>query len=405
MRNLQLLILIAFIPSAIYSQAINQSASGSSTILSDNLSLGLDIAKENLTFSFQSLANNSDKAQRKMIYGVNAFGKNSSGTSFLFQRGDFQANAGIDVFIGQKIRLDYDDQEVTTLINRIESIQKTLEKYKSEKRGLNSIIAGLNEGDPKKEKLRAKVKKLDKSIERTKIEIGKLQTLIAEIDNNPDNKRKVLTYFIRPTISSSAFKLALDNPDSSGLSKVFENRQWINRSLGIGANYEYGRYQIGVGLDYSWNNNFQLLKKKTYKLTSKQVVGETSLESTDEIVAYNGNYSTYESVNLNIDIVAYYSMNNEDADFLAWNIAYLRSEFSLDDAVMPTFTNLGTGLYFYNSSNKILGGIYAEFTDLTQGLEKRKAEPNLRDLENRITLGIVTRINLRTLAPSKRFTK
>ncbi len=116
-----------------------------------------------------------------------------------------------------------------------------------------------------------------------------------------------------------------------------------------------------------------------------------------KITGYSGKYGAVEVNNFNADIVFRLKLDDEDRSHLLIN-PYMRATlFSRDTSLMVNKTNLGAGFYFMQG--KFLGGFYVELPDVNNNAEKMKPtdEQNLRQPLQRLSFGIVTKINLKTI--------
>ena len=78
---------------------------------------------------------------------------------------------------------------------------------------------------------------------------------------------------------------------------------------------------------------------------------------------------------------------------------YLHSKIgSSNKDLIPNTTDIGIGLYVFNSKSKILGGFYIELPDISNNIEKNKTitDQNIRPALQKLSFGIVTRFNLQS---------
>jgi len=383
MRKSIAILLFLMVTTPLTAQTLNQDADGKSSVLYQGGAVGFDLTKTRLTFNYTNLAlsESSDTAgSYKVVWGINAQGANKDNTANLFTRGDFLPEARLDGILGVRYRLDQIPAQVSVIntelkkiANESRSVTDSLEKYATK---IDST---------KVAELRARKEQYEKDSDR----------LLAEWERiNKTRLRQVILVYARAERSASTFKLSQANPDTSGLSKVFTNEPFLGGFYSIGANYERGQYLVGTSLEYEYTNNFDLLTKESYTLTTKEVKGNQTLESTKDITAYTGNYSTYKRINLNVDFIWFTLL--AERQYVAWNI-YLRYHSSQSTSVVPSYTDLGIGAYFFNKDNKFLGGVYLEAPDFNQNLEGAKKNPAYRNLENRLTFGVVARFNFSSI--------
>lgn len=388
MKKYLLLFSLVVISNILSAQTLAQDAEGKSSILYQGGSIGIDITKANLTFAYTNLglAPTSDVSRKsKFIWGVNASGKNNDGITNLFEKGYFQPEASLGGFVGLKYRFDSKPPS-------IESLEKEKEPLINEKIQINNQIEELlgKTDDTSKNKLielRKKQKELDEKIQA-------INDRREEV--NKTRVRKLGLLYLKGGRSATSFKLAEDNTDPEAFSKKFNTKNFYGGYLGLGINYERGRWLFGSSLDYEFTNNTELLTKQTYTVTTTETVGNQTLESKKEITAFSEDYHSYKRVNLNADVILFSSIDDEERNYIAWNF-YLRHKMSQSKNVMPTYTNLGLGAYFFNKSNKFLGGIYVEAPDAFEKKEAMKSDPNFRAIQNRLSFGVVARFNFASL--------
>jgi hypothetical protein len=380
---------IVFLNNSI-AQTLNQDAEGKSTIMYQGGNISLDVAKANITFAYSNLgllSAKSDVSKKiKPVWGVNAYGKNNDGLSNIFNSGELQPEAGLGGFLGIKYRIDEKPQTLSALEN-----QKNI--FSSEKTTITNQIEALIEKTD--EESIKKVEELKKRQKELDIEIQKIQDQREKL--NEQRVRKLVLGYLRGGMNASSFNLVEENADTTSLSKSFNSNDFYGGFIGIGGNYETGRWLLGLSLDYEFTNNFESLTQATYTLTTSETQGNKTLESKKDITGYSGNYETYERINVNFDAIMFCKLDEAERNFVAWNF-YIRHKISQNINVMPSYTNVGLGAYFFNKSNKFLGGIYVEAPDFFQDIERTKAEPDLEEIQNRLTFGLVARFNFASIA-------
>lgn len=384
--------LFLIISSTVTAQTLTQDAEGQSTVLYQGGNVGIDITKANLTFAYTNLglAPTSDTSNKfKFIWGVNASGKNNDGLTNIFERGYFQPEASLGGFVGVKYRFDTKPASLETLETQKEPLVK-------EKKEVNKAIDELKEKTDvvsiaKLTELKKKQKELDEKIQAINDQREKI---------NNTRVRKLGIIYLRGERNATSFKLVEEVADAGSFSKKFNNKDFYGGTIGLGLNYETGKWLFGSSLDYEFTNNTELLTKQTYTLTTTETIGNQSLENKKEITAFSGNYNSYKRLNLNADVILFSSIDDEKRNYIAWNF-YLRHKISQSKDVMPTYTNVGLGAYFFNKLNKFLGGVYVEAPDVFEKKEAQKLDPNFRAIHNRLSFGLVARFNFASiLGPS-----
>lgn len=374
-----------------FSQTLSQDAEGKSTILYQGGNISLDIAKENLTFAYSNHANLSLRPYTlgvpKFAWGVNAYGKNEDSKSLLFERGKFQPNVGFGGFLGLSFKLDDNPSA--------EELKKVEEEIEAMNKSREIVLEQIKLLEPKRDK-RSKTKLAQRKVQLKTLEkaITDKDAIREKLGSKVIRKRSLI--YVKGGRSATSFKREESNLSGIPLSKSFINQDFKGGNFGIGINYERGSWLFGLEAENEFTNNFETLTKSTYTLTNTETSGANTLESKKEITAYSGNYQKYRSTNINFDAILFSAIGNNENDYIAWNF-YLRHKISNATSIMPTYTNIGAGAYFFNKSNKFLGGIYVEAPDAFEKIESKKVEPNFKKIHDRLTFGVVARFSFSSI--------
>jgi hypothetical protein len=387
-QNILIALFSVLLANDLLAQTLNQDAEGNSSIVYEGGNIGFDLTKTNLAISYTNLgllSTNAETSFWKPLWGINIYGNISEGIANIFTRGNFQPQSGLIGLLGVRHRFDPKPQELIEVEN-----QK------------DSLIMERNEVRKKIDSIKGASDTLkDTTLQAKKGELACLNNHIQELQNkrkeiNNGRTRSLLVLYGRIGKNAISFKLAQENPDTTALSKKFENKYYSGGFFGAGINFEYGRWLFGGAIDREYTNNFDELSKSVYVITTKETKGNQTLENKKEITAYSGNLCYYQRTNLNLDIIMFLKLDNNDRNYMALN-SYIRHKISDSPGIMPTFTNIGIGAYFFNKSNKLLGGAYFEAPDIFRNMENKKSNTNDGEIQKRITIGIVAKFNFASI--------
>lgn len=379
-----LLVLINFLYVTSPAQTLNQDSGGNSSVLYHGGSIGFDIAKTNITFSYTNLGLSPEadiSAKVKSVWGLNAHGRNQEGLAGIFRQGDLQPEAGFGGFLGIKYRFDGKPGDLTELQNRLALLREARASVRKQMEAL------AEKDDPESIGQLEKLRMCHMDLNRQMQEINDAREKI-----NEQRVRKLGLVYLRGGMNASAFRLAVENQDPASFTKAFRYQDFNGGYLGTGINYESGRWLFGLAIDYEFTNNLELLASQSFSLTTTEVIANRTLESKREFTAWTGNYATYSRAGYSLDIIRFSLINEQEENYIALNL-YLRHKFAGSGDIMPSVTDIGTGAWFFNMSNKFLGGIYLEVPDLFRSVDGFRTEPDSRILQNRLSFGLVGRFN------------
>ncbi|MBX2899826.1 MAG: hypothetical protein KF775_09245 [Cyclobacteriaceae bacterium] len=357
-------------------QTLNQDAEGKSTLLYYGGAMGFDLSKTRLAFTYSNLTDGGKKCN--LLWGVNAYGTNNSSVANIFSGGEIQPESGLSGIVGYQKRFDEIPAEIAEAKSKKDLLtieREALWDEESKEPGGSTRYAAIQE---RLAEIESEWSRLNDIIERKQSGL----------------KRKLFTIYAKLGGSSKAFKLAKPNP-STGFTTIFEDEKFKGENYGIGANLEMGRWLFGIQWSHEYVNNLSELTSKTYTITTTETAGNQTLVTKKDISAYtSSSYKKFAQDNINFDAIIFSRL--QESNFVAWNF-YVRNKISADKSVVPTYTNLGLGGYFFNRQNKFLGGIYVELPDVSQSLEKTKPEPEIRKIEDRLVFGVVARFNFSSI--------
>lgn len=379
----------------VIAQGITKSAKGEGTVLFKGNNITLDIGETEASFGFNNLQQSIGKS-KKVIWGTNVKAKNESGIGGIFSRGDFVPAGSINLFAGYSLSnglpkgfkaaykkeidkyTSYLEQADITLAERIKSLVST-ELDKEELRELRYEIFSKIESSrtpdafinyvlslkPEKEVEKIAVKDLSEKLKRLlnnyKSELTKYEQAIKSIEKKLDTSSTYwqAMFFAFGGISASEFK-HFTGVDTLVLSNSFTDEYFQGGHFGVGANFQYGSFTIGMTYNYRNTSNFGLLSSKDYTLRTANTVNNQTLIQEKKITGYSGTYGKVEVNEFAFDFMWRAKLDPEGENSILVN-PYVKAQlFSRNKELLPNSTTIGTGLYFFQNTGKFLGGIYLE---------------------------------------------
>lgn len=216
-----------------------------------------------------------------------------------------------------------------------------------------------------------------------------------------DFQKRVLakfSLFLFSTGEASTFK-RVEAIDTTKPSKSFVKEEYRGGSFGVGINYQIGRLKIGATYSRKLTNNFALLDKEDYKLTTTTKGSGQTLVQEKSITAYTGKYGRAFINEFNVDLMYSFRLDRESNNYCMVN-PYMRGTYnSNDQTVLPNNYSLGMAMYFYGDSSKLLGGFYVELYDVGNNIERQKpeVEQHIKKPYNRLTFGVLAKLNLNSI--------
>ncbi len=443
----------------INAQFLTQSAEGKSSIPLplNGLGVGLDITKAEIALginNYQSALN----GKRNYFIGLNVTGKNSDGVASLFSSGDIVPEGNLLGFAGltfsnyKTIARKFSSSQAMEIIKKNISFENEI--FNSFKRKMYYEVTGLltyivdagltptqlatlkqNIIDDIQRKISTR-QGIDPGDSTGMEEVGKrysygTTTDLTEFKKNLEvlyEKNKAIyvqemkerlgdyykiysaahsdfldsqkpwrtTIFLQGGINARSFTrfLGIATPD---FSKSFQDTLFRGGVFGLGVNFQYKNYWLGITYSYIDGDNFMALKSKKYTYRLTDTSGNQTLYRDKEITGYSGKYAKVETNQLNIDIVGDFKLS--DTSRLLANIYLRGSVFSRDTAFLKNYINIGVGAYFINKKGKFLGGVYAELPDVNNNFEKAKPanEINISSPFKKLSFGIVTKFTLSSI--------
>ncbi|WP_426584192.1 hypothetical protein [Mucilaginibacter sp. R-33] len=426
---------LSFFCQASYGQGITKTADGEGTVLFKGSSIGIDIAKTDISIGWNNLQRTvGDKST--WFLGLSAQGENKEGVSTLLSKGDAVPSASGRIYGGwswsNATSSSHAVQEQFILNRMTRYDQRFLRNYRV--RIYEAALALCDESDPDQAKFKKGflnvLRKADITVsitdalvinpatDKSSVQTIKKQLTAvsdkmlaqyktdlagfnAELKKLSDAGPKTYTQFLVygfGDYSSSQFK-QMTKLDSVNYNNSFQNVNQRGDKIGLGVNYQNGPFTFGLTYDYAFANNFDLLSKKTYTFKKVLTSGNQSLTEQKDITAYSGTYGT-----LHMDEIGFDALYNVKLDPLATNHLlfdpYARWKVSHDKALMPNTFDVGCGFYFFQQTGKFLGGFYVELPDVNNNYEKMKpdAEQVFRKPLQRLSFGIVGKLSLSTFA-------
>jgi hypothetical protein len=423
---------------------LTQDADGESSLLFKSTHIALDITKTELGFGW----NNLPKANAQDCYpiwglGVNA--RNAEGIGDLFSTGTLVPSSKGYGFLGvsfsngvianSDLQLDKVTQRMSqcsqeyldhfyltmpaivfaytdsTDSSKTKELQKELLSALKDKisiRDFKTKLAAKDGDSPEVKSAKEQIlKKVNSQEKKHKDELAKLNEEFAGIAKGiSETPFSQLMIFGFGGIRAMEFK-TFSGFDTVSLRNSFQDQYFRGGFAGIGVNYTRGRFTLGVTYRYVQTNNFSALTKKTYAYKSVVNYGSQTLTEEKQITAYAGDYAKVTVNELQADFAMTFKLD-DSATTAALINPYLRGQlFSRNDSLLPNTVDVGCGFYFFKTEGKFLGGFYVELSDVQNNLEKAKPikDQNLREPQQRITFGVVTKFSFVSLIKQLQATK
>lgn len=434
-KNILFYLFCILFASSTYSQVLTQDASGNSTILYNGGNIGINLGESELSVNYNKF--NFDRGETsKHVYGVGAKGKNDKGLASLLSGGEFVANATFSGFYGTRWNnfksSDYEslelpirllEEEIKNLRKEAQSqildiLEKAIRTNIDDEDKRNALILSFNQIIPKQDiiefdgwfdskfkntKEEDEKKFYEEAIRNTKPIVEKFHTVyktnndtLTRLNDELNTKYKEQPPFLKQllvlrgsfnTIGYNKFGLV----DSVNLSNNFKEKTFGSGSIDLVYNLEKKNYIIGVSAGFNFTGNVDSLKKFKYVLESVPITSKDKtqqIKTSKEFSGYKDSPTKVTYCTLNFDFVKFFPVNNSDknAYIVAWNV-YMRNNFSYLKKVMPSYSNLGTGIYFMKSGGKFLGGLYTELFDIFNGTYDESSDPFI----SKVSFGVVTK--------------
>ena len=423
-----------------YTQILNEDAKGKSTILIDGANLSLDLSDPSLGFTvnnFSSLSVDNKLKRSTFLWGFSAYGTNDEGISNLLTDGNLSTSGRLSGVLGFRFSL-HSRTDIQTYKDYNALLQiKELKQYNEAGNFFKAIRNTVQTSElpiAKRSKLLERVNKamndnvgagqLTKTIAAMtdlktrefkddnesqdilddivtdlttrKTTIGKLETDASYIAAKnglrakrsamsaiASKKKSRLIFYISPGLNAKSFD-QYQSLGTGNFSDDFKRRTYRTGFVDLGINYDpNGRMILGLSLGYEKGNTFDSLRRRELTLRNTQTSGNQTLITESKRTAYSGTFDTYDRFNIRFDPLYFARISDEYR--MAWNILYVRGIISSDRKIARGFFNVGTGLNFYKTQGKFLGGFYLEEEDAANNLN------NENDFFKRIKIGVVAK--------------
>jgi hypothetical protein len=388
-------------------QILNSDADGKSTIVTSGGTTGIDISKAAIRMDYFYFP----LTARGWVGGISLAGSNTEGISTLFTNEGIEPEGSASLVIGRKystsnywndvelpmLNEDYHnkgnsaEKEYSKLVK--ESFSFTCSEAKSSE--LVQLLQDIMAWQNKDSIIEAKGKEWAQKQGLTKESCGaffsQLQDFTKKVKDNKDfeelskiekrrnqignemkrkdsgQKDKTRTFipYIKAGITASEFTRDLGQ-DSTTFSSRFPDTTRRHLSIETGVSFKSRDWRMGLTAGLMSYDNFDGLKKKTYKFVENDttIVGG-SLSKTQEKVAYAGDFARFGQIILNWDIMRLFKL--QDTVHLAGISLYSRTSIPLiQSTIIPSAKMVvGVGLNYFNiKTGKFLGGAYFQTNNL-----------------------------------------
>lgn len=392
MKKLIFYLLQALIVTQVAGQSVSESKDNTNSILLNGSAITLKITDPSLKLDFQRKSLFKNDRNNGYIFGVSAEGKNDNGIASVFDGGNLVPSGKLAGVIG----LSFSN-------NVVESSQQIREELRVKEKSIRDRLKELTLLKDQLEKdgkdasaIKTTINDITKNELMPVLNAGVAAAAIAS-----EKSFSKISFFLYGGISAKSFKHFLGY-DTSNVLKSFKNENFRGGFASIGINYQYRNLLFGALAGYKADDNQSLLSEKVYNYEKVTTTGNQTITEKKEIKAFEGDYSKSSYISLNIDFIANLSLDHvtieQPRNYMLLN-PYLHSKFgSSNKDIIPNTTDIGIGLYAFNSKSKILGGFYIELPDVSNKIEKNKAvtDQNIRPALQKLSFGIVTRFNLQS---------
>jgi hypothetical protein len=373
-------------------QSAGESKDNTNSILLNGSAITVKITDPAINVDFQR--NNLFKKSRNngYIVGVSAAGKNNNGLSSIFSDGNLVPAGRLTGVAGLTfsnnintaysiIRGSYRERE-EQLRNRLDELNGIRDKLRSEGKPLTDV---------------------DKAItDLTKELTDLLQEMSKVASDHSTLSFWKLTVFGTGGINAKSFKRFLKY-DSTNLIGSFKNENFKGGFWTLGANFQYRNWVFGATIGSTKDDNQSQLSEQTYNWEKTTALGNQSIKEAKEIKAYGGSYGKVAYTSINADVILNIALEKvsnveQPRDFMLVNPYVHAKTGSTNSDLLPNTTDVGLGLYLFNTKSKLMGGIYVELPDVGNKIENAKAvvDRNIRPALQKLSVGIVTRLNLQS---------
>lgn len=432
MKKLLCLVLILLMwQHSVQAQFSTESKTGSNAILLNNSAATFNITDPKISVDWTSLPRFIEPRNRTIFGNLGASAKNKTGIAKIFEKNRLTAESEVHGVLGvmfsnavdkgtKNQRNSLKDAKFARRLFLLAKFSQVIDAYTNNlpvatRKQFRDIL------DKKKKNLKDYVDDfatLHKSIATPHtVDLVKMHAEIDKIFNDPSGltdieqmQQAISEYhrnnmgsgyyrimpFIFGNINSSNFK-QISTVDTVNLQKSFKEIDFTGKKIGFGVNIDYKIFKFG--LTYAWNftNNFASLEETDFILrtTSYSSLGQ-SITREKKTTTYEGNYGEVLINELNIDLTANLKLNKKGSNFLIINPYSHSTNSSRTPSKLPGTWNLGIGAYTFKKDGKFLGGLYVEFPDIKNAVEKNKDidKQDLKPVSKRFVVGLVAKFTL-----------
>ncbi|CCH54592.1 hypothetical protein BN8_03776 [Fibrisoma limi BUZ 3] len=455
---LSFLLIIGFTDN-VFSQWLTQSAEGQGSFLFKGSNIGIDLGKSEFSFTMNNLHKpvqlSSSKDNSFAFYGIGLKAKSEEGLGNLFSTGDLVPSAKLNGYFGWQLSNSYNavrkasdaelsgqlqaltidqikrrfiplmeiaiDEEInfspltntvvkaklsTDWVTQLRTSQpKTFHAY------LSSYLAAQGAAIPAPDQILVSniitnlLSRLKSIVQTFDLELKVLKDeLVKSFEQNIRNTYWRVSLFTFGGIDALSFR-RVDQINTGNLSKSFIKEEFRGGNLGVGLNWQVDWFKLGLTYAYKKTNNFNLLDKTEYKLTTTTPSTSISQILTQEraITGYSGTYGEVEINELNADLLLNISLGKESETYTLINPYFRSNLLSRNKLLLPDSYSFGFGTYFFSKQSKFLGGLYVELPDVENAYEKLKPieDQNIRTAIRRFNFGIVAKFSLNSIISSQ----
>lgn len=427
-----------------------------STVVLDNLNLGIDAGDASVTFKVNSLSldkkeKNGSYKGKKLFWGLTAEGKNNEGVASIFSSSQIVPASRVTGMLGFSW---VDDVYVDSLATVYETnVFEADDKYNKEFKLLtatlvveietiisdsvdaligreNANLGALNKlkslaTDDNRVGLSPVEKLLKEMVEDTSLDnstrLLSAQLLKSLFTRNPEYKRfmeldklkkKAIsdydvkvgenygrsTFFIHYSNSAVSYNTFL-GWDSTNLANSFKSNTFRGISMGIGFNRDWkGKNFLGFKYTYEETNNLAALRTTDYVVRTNNVAANQTGTTEIKKTAYPNQFQNVFLHNIDLDVLQKFDFDDKYRVLVDY---YVRINASTDNEKLPSFATVGVSSSFYNAKKgRFIGGVYVEVPDLNQDIERSKPrdQQELEPLYRRLSFGIYTKFSFTGLS-------
>ncbi len=213
-------------------------------------------------------------------------------------------------------------------------------------------------------------------------ERSNLANLIHEIER--DLKKNRFIPYLTASLLGDKFKLLdASNAPDRGLTVI--DTSHVGGYIGLGCNFETKNIVYGMRYTREFENNFEILSKRTFTSEKVELINGVENKSKNEITAYEGSFHTLHFNRLVLDMMVFCDLGEKYK--LAINPFFRHSESSESD-LSPNLSDVGVGTYFFDKkTSKFMAGVYLVAPDLSNNEAEFKDEEK-KSIFNRLNFGV-----------------